>query len=97
MVRRNVLRFSTLDGQSNFILHCDRFRNQDTSVWSGFRIGPNGIVFYSLSFGGSSTVVLRKGACNTSNVTTVEDITEDSQGNPTKVSTSADAVTITVL
>ena len=68
LIRKNLLRFSSLDNQANMIFHCDRFQNQNTSVWTSLRGGSGGFVAISLTFGSGSTAV-RKYEWTTSGMT----------------------------
>lgn len=59
-LRRNVIRFSSLDGISNLIFNCQRFVNTNTSVWTSTIFdGTLGPVTYFISFG-SNSAALRK-------------------------------------
>lgn len=85
MIRKNLLRFSSLDGQANMIFHCDRFQNQNTSIWTSLRGGTGGFVAIVLTFISSSTAV-RKYNFTTSGLE-ITDLTDN----------SASGVTITII
>lgn len=79
LIRKNLLRVSSIDGQANMIFHCDRFQNQNTSTWTSLRGGSGGFVAIVMSFGAGSTAV-RKYEWTTSGMTITALTNTDASG-----------------
>lgn len=80
VIRRNVIRVSSLDGISNLIFNCQRFVNTNTSVWTSTIYDSTlGLVTYMMSFG-SSSAALRKFYSNV-----IYDLSNNATGDTTAI------------
>ena len=89
-IRQNIIRVSNIDGQANMIFQCQRFQNQNTSVWASFRGSGStdanvAVVGIFVSYG-SSSVAVRKIFWNSTGIH-IEDLTNTVAANDGVVAT----------
>lgn len=90
-IRRSQLLVSSLDGQANIILSCQRYQSGNYSIWGSFRGSGTAMVWYVVGFSTSNNVTVYKHVL-TSTGLTVTNLTDE----PAAVESSGEITPVTI-